>query len=711
MTENKRIFLALIIFLGLVVRLLTYTAVFDSGKVVFLETDPYYHMWRVFSYINIFPRTFLFDNYINYPYGALVGWPPLFDQSIAFVSLVLGLGKPSIALMETTGAFFPVVLGLFSILLIYCIAKQIFNENIALFASLLLAVMPAHVMVSFLGFTDHHIAEVLLSVLAYLLFIKSLTNYRFAILSGVIIGISFLTWNGAPIFAGMILLYTIVQFILDRKLGVDSSYLVRAGGISFLTALMIILLFYLWIPWLKTIQYNVLSYFQLIYLSIFTITIVFLGFISSRMKNREWYHYVAVVMLFFAIGWVVIANLTSFYQSLSSGIGYLLRLTPVLKQIHEAQPLFFTYDGRFLGFQFFSNPAWYSFTFCFYVAIAAFLYLFYDKINRAKLFFIIWTIIAFVLTLSQRRFTYILAVNIAILSGYFIDRIKFRYSYLILLILIIPNIVVAYQLSTTPPKPSQEWYTSLVWMREHTSKGGVMAWWDYGNWILYISKKPVVANNFQIGGEDSARFFLAKNESYANEIMKKRKARYVIVDRRMGLNKFIRGNKIVLRGAFASIAGFAGEDISSYLNEHNLPNNKYFQTMYAKLHVFDGNGLKHYRMIYESEKTYPNLFDKPTKDIKIFEYVNGARIKGNASYNQRINLSAKIITNQKRIFYYHQETKADKKGNFEFVVPYSKDSPYETRLIGSYVLSYDNITYNINIKEEDVLNGNIIVVK
>jgi len=45
------------------------------------------------------------------------------------------------------------------------------------------------------------------------------------------------------------------------------------------------------------------------------------------------------------------------------------------------------------------------------------------------------------------------------------------------------------------------------------------------------------------------------------------------------------------------------------------------------------------------------------------------------------------------------------------VVPYSKDSPYETRLIGSYVLSYDNITYNINIKEEDVLNGNIIVVK
>ena len=321
--------------------------------------------------------------------------------------------------------------------------------------------------------------------------------------------------------------------------------------------------------------------------------------------------------------------------------------------------------------------------------------------------FIIWTLIILVLTLSQRRFTYMLGVNIAMLSGYFIYRIKF--SYIILLILLIPNIVVTYHMSESPPKPSDEWYDSLVWMREHLPEYGVMAWWDYGNWILYISKKPVIANNFQIGGEEAARFFVATNESYANEIMKKRKARYVITDRRMGLN-LVQENKLVLKGAFSSIAGFAGHDISAYLDERNLPNEKYFQTMYAKLHVFDGNSLRNYRMIYESKKNYLNLFGRPTKDIKIFEYISGARIIGNASREQRVSISGRIITNQKRIFYYHQETKADKNGYFEFIVPYSKDSPYETKLVESYILKYDNTTHNINVLEKDI-NGSTIVVK
>lgn len=345
--NNIKIFY--IALLGLFVRMLTYTKVFDSGRVVFLEADPYYHMWRVFLYINIFPNTLLFDSYINYPYGALVGWPPLFDQMIAFASLVLGFGKPSITLVETIGAVIPVLLGVFSIISVYHITKEIFNENIAMYASLLLAVMPAHIQISFLGFTDHHIAEVLLSVLAYLFFIKSLTNYRYAILSGMMIGISFITWNGAPIFVGILLLYILVQFITDRRLKIESTYLVKAGGICFLTALMIVLIFYLWIPWLRTITYGVLSYFHLIYLSISIIVIMFLGLLHSGMKNHEWGSYITII-IFFAICLIIIVSIPSLYESLSNSIGYLLRYSPVLKHIHEAQPLFLLMMENFLVF-------------------------------------------------------------------------------------------------------------------------------------------------------------------------------------------------------------------------------------------------------------------------------------------------------------------------------------------------------------------------
>lgn len=108
-------FLFLIILIGLIVRLFTFSQVFEPGRIVFLEVDPYYHMWRVFSFIDTFPKTFSFDGYINYPYGVLVGWPPLFDLMTALISLILGFGKPGTYLVETIGACMPVILGLFQL--------------------------------------------------------------------------------------------------------------------------------------------------------------------------------------------------------------------------------------------------------------------------------------------------------------------------------------------------------------------------------------------------------------------------------------------------------------------------------------------------------------------------------------------------------------------------------------------------------------------
>ena len=141
---NNYFFLFLIIILGFITRLLTYPQVLENNRVVFLETDPYYHMWRVFSYIDTFPKTFLFDGYINYPYGALVGWPPLFDQMTALISIILGLGKPGVHLVELVGVSMPVALGIFSIIAVYFITKEIFNERVALLGSLLVAVLPGH---------------------------------------------------------------------------------------------------------------------------------------------------------------------------------------------------------------------------------------------------------------------------------------------------------------------------------------------------------------------------------------------------------------------------------------------------------------------------------------------------------------------------------------------------------------------------------------
>ena len=729
---KNSIFLTIIVLTGMVVRLFTYPQVFESGRIVFLETDPYYHMWRVFSFINIFPGTFLFDPFINYPYGSLVGWPPLFDQVISLVSIIVGRGHPNIHLVESVGAFMPLVLGLFSIISGYFIAREIFNEKIALYSSLLLAVLPAHAQISFLGFTDHHIAEVLISVLAYLFFIKSMKNgsLRDAIFSGIAIGISFLTWIGAPIFIGILLSYAAVQFILDTINRQDTNYLMRTGTISFLTAFLILLLFYIWTPWQRSITTGTLSYFQLIYVAASAAIIIFLGSASRIMKDKKWYFYpLTIIILVLCVSWILINAFPSFYESLLSGIGYLMKDAPVLKQISEAQPLFYSFDGIFLGWQFFDNPVWYSFAFSFYIAIIGFVWLMYSwrkRINKAELFFIIWTAIILVLALYQRRFTYALSINVAILSGYFLDKCmkKIRsfslssYSIIlifiaVILILIVPNVVTAYDMAQEPPMPSPDWYDSLVWLRDNTpdQQYGIMAWWDYGNWILYISKRPVVSNNFQIGGDDAAKFFLSSEEVQANRIMEMRKARYVIADRKMGLNKYMEGNQLVLKGTFMAVVSFAEQNIAFYLDKNNLPNENYFQTMYARLQVFDGIGLMNYRMVYESNETHFDLFDKQTRNIKIYEYVRGAKITGNTLPGEIVSVSGRVITNQKRTFEYSQTIKADDKGYFEFTVPYSKNGPYETRLLERYELKSGNTTRSLNITENDIMIGNKIMVK
>lgn len=722
MRPNNHIYLILILITGFIVRIFTYPKVFESGRIVFIGADSYYHMYRVFSFLKTFPNAFVFDPNINYPYGINIEWPPLFDQIIVGLSLILGIGKPSVPLVETTGAFMPLILGLISIIAVFYITKEIFNERIALYSSFLLAVLPAHLQVSFLGYVDHHVAEVLLSVSAYLFFLKSIKKYshRHSIISGIIMGLIFLTWKGAPIYAGILLFYIAVQYIFDNKNHIESPYLLKTGVIVFITA-SIIMIFSYFLSWWQNL--TDLFFFQLTFLGVSAIIVIFLGFISMGLKKQKWPIYPITILIIASLSIIFIKiGMPFFYERIIKGIGYLLKDTPVIKGVTEAQPLFYTFDGQFIGLELFDNPVWHSFAYSFYVAIiglSIFLYYYRNSMDRDKLFFLIWTLIIIALALNQRRFVYVLSINVAILCGLLVDRVR-SYSVqpfyiLLILVLIIPNISVANTLAQNPPVPSGEWYDSLKWIKYNTpdiekTSYGIMNWWDYGNWILYISGRPVVSNNFQIGGDDAARFFIASNEIQANTIMNQRRARFVIVDRRMGLNPVIKGEKVTLEGVFMHITLFADKNLNVYLDEYNFPNKNYFQTIYARMHLYDGMGLKNYRMIYESNEIYYDLFNKPTKNIKIFEYVKGARIVGNASSNENISLSTVIKTNQDRNFKYTQEARADSKGLFEFVVPYSRDSLYKTRLMNNYELKYNNMTYSISISEDDVLNGKTVMV-
>jgi len=114
--------------------------------------------------------------------------------------------------------------------------------------------------------------------------------------------------------------------------------------------------------------------------------------------------------------------------------------------------------------------------------------------------------------------------------------------------------------------------------------------------------------------------------------------------------------------------------------------------------------LRHYRLIHESPdnatvKSFPESAAQALpgiKNVKVFEYVKGARITGTGI------IEVPVITGTGRTFVYRQESSGG-----EFVVPYSTTGgTYDVKATGLYHIL--NSTRYITVTEKDVTDGNLV---
>ena len=302
---------------------------------------------------------------------------------------------------------------------------------------------------------------------------------------------------------------------------------------------------------------------------------------------------------------------------------------------------------------------------------------------------------------------------------------------------------------------------------------GVISWWDYGHWITTIAHRMPIANPFQqgIGNKynnvpGAAPFFTAFNESYADKIANELNVKYVISDIEMATGKFYamatwaEGSlekadlymlwPIKYEGQYAFapkrvylyVLPNGSIGISQYLQLIPLnakiigrflaPGPLYYKTMEARLHILDGIGLKHYRMVYESAPPkgffaaqeivdriiYNKYFANNSIEVpievsgyvKIFEYVKGAEIIGYTnSTSKYAEIYTKIKTNQNRTFIYYQKVPIEN-GTFEFIVPYAQQTKYPVKPTTPYIIRVGNETKQIILSDEDVETGRKIIV-
>jgi len=505
---------------------LPYDSVFSGEWIKFTSVDAYSHMRLVDSLVYNFPHLIAFDPYFLYPGGTDVGNIHFFDWLLASIIWVIGLGSPTQHTIDVVAAYFPAVLGALTVIPVFLIGKELFGRWAGIISAGLIAILPGEFLGrSILGFADHHVAEVLFTTVTMLFLILAIKSARqrqltfrhlkcldwatgtkpviYSLLTGISLGLYLLTWIGGLLFAFIISVYFITQFIIDHLKQQSSDYLGIIGAILFLVA---------------TIMFLSVSFTMLFLVAMVAalLTPLVLSYVSRFMAHRgikpAYYPLVVIGPALAGIAILYIINNTINSPLLSSIFDAFRIFMPRGASLTtmEMQPLLFPRGNFSL------DIALGNFTSGFFIGLISLAILFYLTVKRGspeKSLILVWSLVILAATLGQRRFAYYFAVNVALLTGYlswqFLHLAGFRENedkaeetphlvsrvttepekkkrkvsfqpttrhinmalavIIVFFIAIFPNIMPALATSSqTRFAPSDAWMTSLIWLKENT---------------------------------------------------------------------------------------------------------------------------------------------------------------------------------------------------------------------------------------------------
>ena len=404
---------------------LPYNQVFVRDWVKMTGVDAYYYMRLVDNLMQHFPQLTQFDPYLKYPGGWTTGGAPdFFAYFMGGIIWLATLGKANQHMVDVIAVYIPPALAVLTILAVFIIGALLGGRWLGLMAAGLLAIIPGEFLNrSLLGYTDHHIAEVMFSTGIMLFVFLALNAGRgrrleeiarggwqglgkpvlFSILAGAFMGLYMLTWAGALMFAMIIFVFIVVQAIIDHLRNRPVDYLGLLGLCLFGTALA------LYLPWARSMM-TVLALAASLVISIL------LPLISRWMTTREIKPiiYPAVIAGLAVLGALLLALVSpSMLQSMAGGLS--IFIWPVGTTVMEMQPLLIQ-QGNFTFAVAIGN-----YMLAFFFSIICMAILFYQVIKKGqpdKTLLLIWSIIILLSALSMRRFAYYFAVNVALLTGY-----------------------------------------------------------------------------------------------------------------------------------------------------------------------------------------------------------------------------------------------------------------------------------------------------
>ncbi len=201
--------LAALFGLAFAVRSFGYEWVFTGNEVVFAPADAQYHVRRAFYTFANFPAALFWDAYINFPEGAAVAWPPLFDWCVGAVGWLMAEDAAS---FDRVAAWAPPVIGALTLVPTYAVGRHLESRATGLLAAGLLALLPVSATFAHVGNPDHHCAVALLGACLLLVLVRLVDRDPDAAawpqgltvaLAALRVGL-LLTWHGSLLYLGFV---------------------------------------------------------------------------------------------------------------------------------------------------------------------------------------------------------------------------------------------------------------------------------------------------------------------------------------------------------------------------------------------------------------------------------------------------------------------------------------------------------------------------
>lgn len=598
---------------------------------------------------------------------------------------------------------------------------------------------------------------------------------RSALLSGVCLAAATLVWQGSMVFATLGTAYLGILLVREGEAAVRRATL-RAGLLSLLCAAAIVAAGRAAIPPATeqtVFGFGFFSWFQPFYLAVLGIALAALAAFSDAVRRKGWTPAQAaggagVLVLFLAGAAVLVPPLR---RNLVAAAEFVLRKHPYLQSINEFQPLIDRFPWRGVLDLPFLFDALYLLGFLIPLLICGrILWKARGRgIGDRELFFLLWSALFGFLTMEQKRWSNVYSANMAVGIGVFVvsvldrtrigqkalsDFLDWRletgrtekyggafsrivaysrrfpkvFTGILVVVLFIPYYLTVLAMAT--PREivmNPDFYNSFVWIRLNTPptvspwkptekpEYAILASWDLGHYLQFISERPTVANNFgyQLRGEgleDSVRMYLYDDEKEVLDLCDRRGVKFLLLSD--------------VFGGMDTMAPIVGVDFVKEFTEpvtppghpwggFRIPSPRYYALPYMRMYAFDGSAtpdakaIERFRLVFESKNgSGADHLPPGTKYVKLFEKVAGARIAGKATPGLPVTVSVRMLSNFDRPFDYLALTTADRKGNFKVTVPYaSAGTTYPVRAASFYLALTEKEAVFFQVEEKDVVEG------